>query len=96
MKGQNPISNSGLSKSDLPFGAEAIQQFLVTKIARLVKLQPEELDASRTYSYYGLSSMESVLLVADLEDFLGRALDSTILWDYPTIESLAKFLANHE
>ena len=76
--------------------AEAIQEFLSTKLADLMKIKRNEIDITKTYEYYGLSSMESVLLIADLEVFLDRSIDATILWDYPTIQSLSIYLANQK
>jgi 8-amino-7-oxononanoate synthase len=38
--------------------------------------------------------MAAVTLTADIEDWLGRPVDPALVMDYPTIESLAKFLAN--
>ena len=79
-----------------PLTAEAIQGFITEKIAKLAKVKPEEVDVTKTYEYYGLSSMEGVLLIADVEEFLGRSLDATLLWDYPTIQSLSTYLADQK
>ena len=87
------LANAQSSRS---LSSEAIQEFLSSKLADLLKIGRDEIDVSKTYEYYGLSSMESVLLIADLEEFLGRALDATLLWDYPTIQSLANYLANEK
>jgi acyl carrier protein len=32
----------------------------------------------------------AVALISDLEDWLGRDLDRTLIYDYPTLEKLAK------
>jgi hypothetical protein len=40
-----------------------------------------------------LDSMVGVSLAGDLEDWLGLALSPTLLWDYPTVETLTRYLA---
>ena len=73
--------------------AEELQRRLSTRLAEMRKLDPKEVDIKKPYSYYGLSSLEIVLLASDLEEWMGRPLDATLLWDYPTIESLSNHLA---
>jgi acyl carrier protein len=41
-----------------------------------------------------MGSLEGVALVGALEEWLGRPLDATITWDYPTISALARHLAD--
>ena len=45
---------------------------------------------------YGLDSVQAVSIVGDLETWLGRSLSPTLIWDFPTIEDLAKHLAGDE
>ena len=46
------------------------------------------------FDRYGLSSMTAVLMTGEMEDWLGRTLDPTLPYDYPTIETLSQFLAS--
>jgi len=73
--------------------AIAIETWLVAQIAELLEVDPQELDVRQTFASYGLSSAEGVILAGDLEVWLGRSLPATLAWDYPTIESLACYLA---
>jgi acyl carrier protein len=75
-------------------GTEDIQNRMIARLAEMRKMDPQDIDINKPYTYYGLSSLEIVLLVTDLEDWLHRPLDATLLWDYPTIQSLANYLAN--
>ena len=73
--------------------AAAIEVWLVTHIAELLEIDPQEVDVRQPFTYYGLSSADGVILAGDLEDWLGRSLPATLAWDYPTIESVALYLA---
>ncbi len=73
--------------------AEAIQSWLVTRIASMQELDPASIDPRQPFTYYGLGSVQAVSLTGDLEVFLSRTLSPTLAWDYPTIELLANYLA---
>jgi acyl carrier protein len=75
-----------------PMNAEAIQEWLIAKVAEAVKCAPETIDVREPLASYGLSSVSAVSLTADIEDWLGLQLPPTLAWDYPTIESLAGFI----
>ena len=45
------------------------------------------------FQHYGLDSMEQLRIIGELETWLQRELDETLLRQYPTIESVAAFLA---
>ena len=71
-----------------------IQSFLLTRIAAMLEMDSSAIDPRQPFTYYGLGSVQAVSLTGDLEVFLNRKLAPTLAWDYPTIESLANFLAN--
>lgn len=71
---------------------ETIQDWLIAKVADSVPDAPEEIDVREPLASYGLSSLAAVSLTADLEDWLNLRLPPTLAWDYPTIESLARYL----
>lgn len=70
-----------------------IQEWIVIYIADLLEIDPEEIDTAVPFDRYGLDSSAAVGLTGDLEDWLGIEIDPTLLYDYPTIDSLAKYLA---
>ncbi|WP_431956961.1 HAD-IIIC family phosphatase [Nocardia lijiangensis] len=73
--------------------AEAIRSWLVTAIARQAALDPERIDAHRPMVEFGLGSADLVEMVVDLSDFVGRFLDTNLLFDHPTIDGVATALA---
>ena len=73
--------------------ANTIQSWLTTHLAEQLDLSPEDIDIQRPFTEYGLDSMIGVFLAGDLEDWLGLQLSATVLWEYPTTELLAQYLA---
>lgn len=76
-----------------PQDARAIQAWLIDLIAAEAHLDAAAVDVRDNFSVYGLSSVAAIVLTGDLEDWLGIDLAPTLVWDYPTIERLAQFLA---
>jgi acyl-CoA synthetase (AMP-forming)/AMP-acid ligase II/acyl carrier protein len=72
---------------------EAIEAWLTSELARLVNVNATEIDTSAPFARYGLSSLMAVSMTTDLGLWMGRDLDATLLWDYPSIETLARHLA---
>jgi len=76
-----------------PPDQQAIRNWLITQVARELHVDPSEIEISKPFAHYGLDSAISLMVTSDLEEFLGRSLDSTLLWNYPTIEKLAQYLS---
>ncbi len=73
--------------------AAEIQGWIVSYLAELLELDPDEIDLAIPFDSYGLDSALAVGMTGDLEDWLGKEIDPTLLYDYPTIEVLARYLA---
>jgi acyl carrier protein len=73
--------------------AAEIQRFLVVELARRIEVDPEAIDPRQPFERYGLDSLNALRMAVELEARIGRKLPTTALWDYPTIESLANYLA---
>ena len=74
--------------------AEAIQGWLIDKLAEVLEIEPNQIDVGQDFEEYGLESAEAINLSGDLEDYLGRRLPPTLLWDYQNIEDLTQYLAH--
>jgi len=79
--------------NDPEAAAAEIQQFLIVELARRLEVDPEAIDPRQPFERYGLDSLHALRLAVELEERIGRKLPTTVLWDYPSIESLAKYLA---
>ena len=66
--------------------------WLTVKFADWLEVPAEELDPRRPISSYGLDSISAVTLSVQLEEELGIELDTAVLFDRPTLESLAEHL----
>ena len=78
----------------VPPTEDAIRMWLVDRVATQLSIAPEEIDVRETFSNYGLDSRTAVGLSGELERWLGRTLSPTLVWDYPTIELVARHLAS--
>ncbi len=72
---------------------DIIQAWLVAKLAERLGLEPQEIDVGEPLASYGLGSTEAVSLAGELADWLGRQLSPALVYEYPTIEALARHLA---
>lgn len=71
---------------------EAIQDWLVSQLSDLLVLEPGDIDVREPLDTYGLASREAVMLSGDLEEWLGRRLSPTLVYEYPSIAALAQHL----
>lgn len=76
-----------------PPSAAEIQTWIVSYLAQLLEIDPDEVDVKIAFDQYGLDSSAAVGMTGDLEDWVERKIDPTLLYDYPTIEALAQHLA---
>ncbi|GAB4385518.1 MAG: acyl carrier protein [Elainellaceae cyanobacterium] len=106
MKTQNlePLQTNELLKTgdrtDSPHNPKTradIQAWLVAYIAAALTIAPDTIDITTSFDRYGLDSLTAISLTGELEIWLGREVDPMLLYDYPTIQSLAQSLAetNH-
>ena len=71
----------------------SIQGWLVTRVASLVNQPQCDIDITVPFSYYALDSVAAVGLSGELGEWLGLKLSPTLIWDYPSIELVARYLA---
>ncbi|MDI3287042.1 type I polyketide synthase [Polyangium sp. 15x6] len=73
--------------------AESIEAWLVSALAEQTGEPREGIDHREPFARYGLGSRQIAGFLGELERWLGTTLPATILWEYPTIEALARHLA---
>lgn len=73
--------------------AATIQAWLIANLAERLKIEPAELRTDQAFASFGLDSVAAVSLSSEMEDWLGRRLAPSLLWDHPTIAGLAEHLA---
>jgi amino acid adenylation domain-containing protein len=73
--------------------AGIIQAWLTARLSELLGVSVDELDPQLPFDSYGLSSVDAVSLSGELEEWLNRSLSPTLIYEYPNIAALAKYLA---
>lgn len=86
------MANADLSAGQ-PRSEEEIVGWLVSRVALKAGIMADELELDAPVSGYGLSSRDAITLSGELEELLQRSLPPTLLWEYPTVRTLAQFLA---
>lgn len=76
-----------------PTAAE-IQDWIVAYLADLLEIEPDDVDVTISFDRYGLDSSAAVGMTGDLETWLGRELDPTLLYDYPTVEAMVRHISS--
>ena len=75
---------------------DAIAAWLAAKVAGPLGIRADEIDVRSPLASFGIGSLQAVRLAAELEEWLGRKLTPTLVYDYPTIDALARFLAKED
>lgn len=73
--------------------ADEIRQWLIRKVSTTAGIAEQQVDVRTPLAEYGLNSRQAVGLAGDLEEWLGRTLEPTLVWDYPTVQQLTDFLS---
>lgn len=76
-----------------PVTAAEVEAWLTERIAARLHLPLAQVRATTPFIEFGMGSMDAVGIAADLEHWLGRSLSPTVVYNYPTISSLARWLA---
>lgn len=69
-----------------------IRSWLLSQIAEATGLPEQEISVDEPLAGFGLGSRDLVVLSGELEDWLGRPVSPTIVWEFPTIAQLARAL----
>ena len=73
---------------------DEIEAMLAEQVADRTGKPAADIDRTRRFEKLGLDSADAVRLVGELEDFVGRPLSASLPYNYPTIEQLARCLAD--
>ncbi len=74
--------------------ARTIQSWLVDRVARQMRRNPQEVDVHASFDRFGIDSLGLVSISGELEDWLGHPVSPTLLYSYPTIATLAGHLGS--
>lgn len=88
-----PDALDNSANEPLSANASAIRDWLAAKVAAQLQIEPGEVDVTSPLRDYGLDSIAVFNVTGELAERLGRDLTATLLWDFPTIDALARHLA---
>lgn len=91
---ESPIEPPAEPPAAGPRSEADITAWLLSRLARETGIDADEIDLGQPFASLGIDSARALILVGDLETWLGRRLPPIVLWNYPTIEALARHLAN--
>jgi acyl carrier protein len=77
----------------LPATEDSVRSWLVDRLAEHLGVAPERIDPREPFAAYGLDSRTALRLSGELERRLGRTLSPTLVWEYPNIDALARYVA---
>ncbi|MEO0969116.1 MAG: beta-ketoacyl synthase N-terminal-like domain-containing protein, partial [Cyanobacteria bacterium J06639_18] len=89
----NHTTTEEINKNQPIPNAEVIQEWLVSKVAKELRVNPQDVDIWEPFSCYGLDSLKAMTIIGELEEWLGRELAPTLVYDYPNISILVEYLA---
>ena len=81
------------TKADNDPTAVEIQDWIINYVASLLEVAASEIDPTIPFERYGLDSASAIGMTGDIEDWLNRKIDPTLLYDYPTVASFSQHLA---
>lgn len=93
--GVGPSAGSGGTPKRVvrPRSAGEIQDWMVSYLARILQRPAEEIDVSAPFEQFAIDSAQAIGMTGDLDEWLAIRIDPMVVYDYPTIESLAEHLA---
>ncbi|MGD1875279.1 MAG: aminotransferase class I/II-fold pyridoxal phosphate-dependent enzyme [Mastigocoleus sp.] len=74
----------------------SIENWLKSRVSNKLAIEIEHIDKNKSFFTYGLDSVTAVSLVEDIKKSLKSEISPTIIWNYPNIKSLAKYLFNQK
>ncbi|MFI8852405.1 acyl carrier protein [Streptomyces sp. 891-h] len=76
-----------------PMGEREFTRWLTARLAEFLGRPAEDIDPRTPFAEYGLDSVAALSLYGDIEDEFALFLEPTVAWDHPTVEALARCLA---
>ncbi|WP_412679436.1 amino acid adenylation domain-containing protein [Brevibacillus fortis] len=83
---------SGKPTQSLVDLVKTAQTRLIGLFAKELKIDPARLEIDKEFPDYGIDSVLLAQVMNEISKWLGKDLDPTILYEYPTIETLAEWI----
>jgi acyl transferase domain-containing protein/acyl carrier protein len=79
-----------------PSTKQSYEERILAKVAEKLGVGADAIDPRRRFQEHGVDSARATAIAAELAELLGRPLPATLLWDHPTVDSLARHLAGDD
>ncbi|MEM7157012.1 MAG: SDR family NAD(P)-dependent oxidoreductase [Myxococcota bacterium] len=90
----NAPTNVAVTKSvDVDALRRRVETTLVEILGKTLYLREDEIDHRRPFNELGVDSIGAVTIIRDLNDRYSMSLDSVLLYEHPTVERLASYVA---
>jgi acyl carrier protein len=80
----------------IPPAEHEIGEWLASYIGELIAKPAAEIDHNATFGSFGIDSANVIGITGELQEELGISIDPEAAYDYPTIRSLASYLASQK
>ncbi len=81
------------SNSTQSYSAQEIQDWITSKLAAELQVEPSTIDVQQPFVGFGIDSIAIFTLTGDLAEWLGHDLRATLLWEFPNIAALSQHLS---
>ncbi|SLM32891.1 putative Polyketide synthase modules and related protein [Desulfamplus magnetovallimortis] len=71
---------------------DKIRSWLIKAVSKYLSLPEHAVDPSASFADHGMNSRTGVELAGEMERWLGREISHTLMWEYPNIDTLSRFL----
>ncbi|BAC89878.1 acyl carrier protein [Gloeobacter violaceus] len=78
--------------TDIPVSQSAIAEWMKAYIGDFLNVDAQQVDVQTDFERFGLDSAIVVSLISELEEWLELELSPALLFEYPTIDSMAEHL----
>lgn len=83
--------SSVLSTADSVPTVEMVTTKITELLMETLNVESSELDTSKPFTAYGLDSLDALIVVGDIEDWLGVDLPTTLLWDCANVDEVVAY-----
>ena len=87
------VTQSGELRERAVVTSDAVVRWIVGYVARTLRVDEAGVDIEAPFERLGLDSATAISMTADLEDWLGTAIDPMLVYEYPTIRAFAHHVA---
>jgi acyl-CoA synthetase (AMP-forming)/AMP-acid ligase II/alkylation response protein AidB-like acyl-CoA dehydrogenase/acyl carrier protein len=93
---QRPAAGVSTRRPSGPPSRHQLRAWVVAWLAQRLRVAQSQIDPNRSFADHGIDSLTAVELAKALSDQVGHNLDETLLWNFPTIDALIKYLQEQQ